>query len=77
MTKIKLPKNKNLRDNIFAKYFFLFSAIMLIVLTILGTTLTALVGAYTQKQATDLLMENDLQCTYTVDVCCLHVQFTL
>ena len=58
MTKIKLPKNKNLRDNIFAKYFFLFSAIMLIVLTILGTTLTALVGAYTQKQATDLLMEN-------------------
>lgn len=47
-----------MKDNIFAKYFLLFSAIMLIVLTVLGTTLTALVGAYTQKQTTDLLMEN-------------------
>ena len=58
MTKIHLPQKKNLKDNIFAKYFLLFSAIMLIVLTVLGTTLTALVGAYTQKQTTDLLMEN-------------------
>lgn len=31
---------------------------MLVVLTILGTTLTVLVGAYTQRQTTDLLMEN-------------------
>ena len=58
MTKMDLPPKKTLKDNIFAKYFLLFSAIMLIVLTILGTTLTVLVGAYTQKQTTDLLMEN-------------------
>ena len=58
MTKMDLPPKKTLKDNIFAKYFLLFSAIMLVVLTILGTTLTVLVGAYTQKQTTDLLMEN-------------------
>lgn len=58
MTKIDLPPKKTLKDNIFAKYFLLFSTIMLVVLTILGTTLTALVGAYTQRQTTDLLMEN-------------------
>ena len=58
MTKIDLPPKKTLKDNIFAKYFLLFSTIMLVVLTILGTTLTVLVGAYTQRQTTDLLMEN-------------------
>ena len=58
MTKIDLPPKKTLKDNIFAKYFLLFSTIMLVVLTFLGTTLTVLVGAYTQRQTTDLLMEN-------------------
>ena len=58
MTKIDLPPKKTLKDNIFAIYFLLFSTIMLVVLTFLGTTLTVLVGAYTQRQTTDLLMEN-------------------
>lgn len=33
MTKIDLPPKKTLKDNIFAKYFLLFSTIMLVVLT--------------------------------------------
>lgn len=54
----KLPTKQFLRNNIFAKYFTLFSAIFLVVLTILGSTLTLLVGAYNQKEKTHLLMEN-------------------
>lgn len=44
--------------NIFAKYFILFASIFLVVLTILGTTLTFLVHAYTQNENTRLLKEN-------------------
>ncbi|MCD7796278.1 MAG: HAMP domain-containing histidine kinase [Clostridiales bacterium] len=44
--------------NIFAKYFMMFSAILLIILTVLGTTLTFLVSAYNQNEKTQLLMEN-------------------
>lgn len=58
MTKKATLHKRPFSGNIFAKYFLLFSAIFLIVLTILGTTLTALVNAYTQNQTTDLLMEN-------------------
>ncbi len=54
-TRLKL---QFLRNNIFAKYFFLFSAIFLVVLTILGSTLTILVGAYNQSEKTQLLREN-------------------
>lgn len=47
-----------LSNNIFAKYFLLFSAIFLVVLTVLGTTLTVLVNAYNRNEKTQLLMEN-------------------
>ncbi len=47
-----------LSNNIFAKYFLLFSAIFLVVLTALGTTLTVLVNAYNRNEKTQLLMEN-------------------
>lgn len=47
-----------LSNNIFARYFVLFSAIFLVVLSILGTTLTLLVNAYNQNEKTQLLMEN-------------------
>ncbi|MGN0522285.1 MAG: ATP-binding protein [Eubacterium sp.] len=51
-------KGQFLKNNIFAKYFILFAAIFLVVLTILGTTLIILVNVYTQNENTELLREN-------------------
>ncbi|MCH5320150.1 MAG: HAMP domain-containing histidine kinase [Eubacterium sp.] len=51
-------KGQYLKNNIFAKYFILFAAIFLIVLTILGASLIILVNAYTQNENTKLLKEN-------------------
>lgn len=58
MKKSETPKKQFFRDNIFAKYFFLFSFILLVVLAVLGSTLTLLVNVYTQNQSTSLLKEN-------------------
>lgn len=55
-----------LKNNIFAKYFFLFAGIFLVVLTILGSTLTILVGVYTQNENTKLLKENTQTIANTV-----------
>lgn len=54
----KSIRNTFLHNNLFAKYFILFSSIFLIVLTILGTALTIMVSAYNQNQETQLLKEN-------------------
>ena len=51
-------KGQYLKNNIFAKYFILFAAIFLVVLTILGTSLIILVNVYTQNENTKLLKEN-------------------
>lgn len=51
-------KHKYLNNNIFAKYFILFATIFLVMLGLLGTTLTLLVNAYTQNENTRLLEEN-------------------
>lgn len=56
--KESFEKNRFLKKNIFAKYFFLFASIFLVVLTILGATLTLMVYAYTQSENTRLLKEN-------------------
>lgn len=58
MFKNILKNNRLLRNNIFAKYFIFFAVIFFVVLTILGTTLTLLVSAYTQNENTKLLKEN-------------------
>ena len=47
-------------NSIFIKYFTLFAAILLIVLTILGSALTILVNAYLQNENTRLLKENTI-----------------
>lgn len=47
-----------LNESIFTKYFILFSAIFLVVMTILGTSLTVMVRAYNQNEGTRLLAEN-------------------
>lgn len=51
-------KNRYIKNSIFAKYFILFAAIFLVVMGMLGATLTLLVNAYTQDQNTKLLKEN-------------------
>ncbi len=51
-------KGQYLKNNIFAKYFILFVSIFLLVITVLGTTLIALVNVYTQNENTKLLKEN-------------------
>ncbi|MDD6728432.1 MAG: HAMP domain-containing sensor histidine kinase [Eubacteriales bacterium] len=56
-----------LRNNIFAKYFLLFSAIFLVIITMLGTTLTVMVNAYNQNERTQLLMENTQSIAKTVN----------
>lgn len=56
----------HLKNNIFAKYFILFAAILFLVLSILGTTLTLLVNAYTQNENTRLLQENTQSVASTV-----------
>lgn len=73
---------KSFKSNIFAKYFLLFAAIFLVVLTILGSTLIILVNAYSQNEKTKLLKENvqsvagtvssslivqDMNCRYSVE----------
>lgn len=55
-----------LKNNIFAKYFFLFAGIFLVVLTVLGSTLTILLGVYTQNENTKLLKENTQSIANTV-----------
>lgn len=54
----EMPKHKYIKNNIFAKYFILFATIFLVVLSMLGTTLTLLVNAYTQNENTKLLKGN-------------------
>lgn len=54
----KLKNDGLIKNNIFAKYFILFATIFLVVLTILGTTLTLFVNAYIQNESTKLLKEN-------------------
>lgn len=54
----QFPKGQYLKNNIFAKYFILFAAIFLVVLTILGASLIILVNAYTQNENTKLLKDN-------------------
>lgn len=49
---------RHIKHNIFAKYFVLFATIFLVVLGVLGFTLTLLVNAYTQSENTKLLREN-------------------
>lgn len=47
-----------LKNSLFVKYFILFATIFLLVLGILGTTLTVLVNAYNRVENTKLLQEN-------------------
>lgn len=49
---------QNRRTNIFIKYFILFSAILLLSFTILGSALMVFVSKYWQNEKTDLLKEN-------------------
>lgn len=66
MTLNKKAFKPHIKNNIFAKYFILFAAILFVVLSILGTTLTLLVNAYTQNQNTKLLQENTQSIANTV-----------
>lgn len=54
----EMPKNRYIKNSIFTKYFLLFAAIFLVVLSMLGTTLMLLVNAYTQNESTKLLEDN-------------------
>lgn len=54
-------------NSIFIKYFTLFAAILLAVLTILGSALTILVNAYMQNENTRLLKENALHLSESIE----------
>ncbi len=58
MALISSDKKQRLKNSIFAKYFILFAIIILIMLAVLGTSLTLLVNAYTRNENTKLLKEN-------------------
>ena len=51
-------KTKARRQNIFFKYFVLFSCIFLVIFMALGTTLIVLVNTYSLNEKTQLLEEN-------------------
>lgn len=61
-----LTGKKPFKSNIFVKYFLLFAAIFLIVLTVLGSSLMILVNAYSQNEKTKLLKENAQSVSGTV-----------
>ena len=58
MALISSDKKQRLKNSIFAKYFILFAIIILIMLAVLGTSLTLLVNAYTRNENTKLLKAN-------------------
>lgn len=60
-------KGQYLKNNIFAKYFIMFTCIFLVTLTILGSTLTVLVSVYTQNENTRLLKENTQSIANTIN----------
>lgn len=49
---------KGKRQNLFTKYFLIFVAIFLFMLTVMGTVLITIVNAYSLSEKTDLLSEN-------------------
>lgn len=51
-------KTKSRRQNIFFKYFVMFSCIFLVIFMALGTTLILLVNTYSLNEKTQLLEEN-------------------
>ncbi len=69
MTKsaIKGTNNRYYHNSIFIKYFTLFAAILLIVLTILGSALTILVNAYLRNENTKLLRDNAMHLAESIE----------
>ncbi len=64
---LKKVFSKKISSNIFAKYFILFATILLVVLTVLGTALTALVNTYWKSEKTQMLEENTHSVASTVE----------
>lgn len=62
-----MTKIKNLKRNIFARYFLLFAAMFLAMTAILGTVLTLLVNAYVLNNNTKLLQENAVSIASSVE----------
>lgn len=62
-----MTKIKNLKGNIFARYFLLFAAMFLAMTAILGTVLTLLVNAYVLNNNTKLLQENAVSIASSVE----------
>ncbi len=56
-----------MRTNIFTKYFILFAAIFLTLLTVLGTSLFILINNYSENERTRLLRENTASIAGTVE----------